>query len=115
MPDDQLVMWMGPSSVIAFEKYTTELSPGAAAELDKLAGVLVQFGGARLIVNAHTDKRAKKADDVTQAQADAIKAYLVGKGVAADRITAIGKGSKEPADKRNREKNRRIELDIANP
>ena len=115
MPDDQLVMWMGPSSVIAFEKYTTEFQPGATAELDKLAGILVQFGGAKLIVNAHTDKRAKKAAEVTQAQADAVKAYLVGKGVAADRITAVGKGAAEPVDKRNKEKNRRIELDIANP
>ena len=69
---------------------------------------------AALTIYAHTDRKASKADQLTQDQADAIKAYLVGKGIAAERITAVGKGSSEPADPNSIDKNRRVELDLAN-
>jgi len=51
---------------------------------------------------------------LSQARAEGVKAYLVGKGVAASRISTAGKGAAEPvADNGTadgRVKNRRVEI-----
>jgi len=114
MPDSEIAMWVGPSPKIAFSRHTTKFAASATAELDRLADVLTQYGRAVVTIIAHTDRKASGADKLTQDQADAVKAYLVGKGIAAERITAIGRGSSEPADPKSIDKNRRIELDLAN-
>jgi OOP family OmpA-OmpF porin len=52
--------------------------------------------------------------DVSQRRAESVKAWIVGKGIAGDRITTIGYGPDKPIapnDKeKNRKKNRRIEF-----
>ena len=53
---------------------------------------------------------------LSQRRADNIKAMLVGKGIDANRIRAIGRGDKEPiapnSTKEGRAKNRHIEITI---
>jgi outer membrane protein OmpA-like peptidoglycan-associated protein len=120
MPDTDMLRWLGTSSTIKFQTDSTTMVPGAAAELDALATAMVRYSGAILTVTVHSDNR-KTPDQslaITQRQADVIKAHLVGKGVAADRITALGKGSADPAEDNRtpegRARNHRVELQIAN-
>ena len=64
----------------------------------------------------YTDDRGNAAKNVklSAARAAAVKAYLVGKGVAADRVTTKGAGSANPiGDNKTdagRAQNRRVEI-----
>ncbi|RMH43269.1 MAG: hypothetical protein D6689_05855 [Deltaproteobacteria bacterium] len=100
---------------VHFRRNTATLRRGKAI-LDEVADLLLAHPDVRIEVIAHTDSRKgpDKSREITQAQADAVKAYLVAKGVPAERISAVGRGMDEPiADNRKssgRAKNRRIEF-----
>ena len=85
---------------------------------DNLKDVMDRYPDVMVTVTGHTDNVGKPANNLklSQARADNIKTMLVMKGIAADRITAIGKGDKDPiADNKTKEgraKNRRIEITI---
>ena len=73
---------------------------------------------ADLVIQGHTDNVGDEADNLalSQARADSVVEYLVGRGVEADRLDPIGFGQSEPvADNSTAEGrflNRRIEFDI---
>ena len=58
---------------------------------------------ALLIITGHADRigTEKYNQDLSERRANAVKAYLVGKGVAAERIRASGKGESEPNPEAN--------------
>ena len=101
---------------VNFDNDKATLRPDAAAILDQAAATLKEWGDAKVEVAGHTDSRS--ADDynlkLSQRRAEAVRAYLIGKGVAADRLTAMGYGETQPvADNETEEgrfKNRRVEL-----
>jgi outer membrane protein OmpA-like peptidoglycan-associated protein len=70
---------------------------------------------ARLEISGHTDDAGKKAANkkLSQERADAVRDYLVSKGIEADRIKAVGYGDEKPIapndTSEGRQKNRRIE------
>lgn len=92
--------------------------------LDELAAALVQNPSiSGIVVSGHTDRLGtdKLNKPLSQRRAQAVKAYLVNKGVAADRIQAVGKGSSQPVvtcKEKNKAKlvqclepNRRVEVE----
>lgn len=99
-----------------FDKAT--LKPEGKAKLDQLAS---QLGGINLeviIAVGHTDSVGTDAynQKLSVRRADAVKAYLVGKGVESNRVYTEGKGEKQPvADNKTAEgraKNRRVEIEV---
>ncbi|HSV68501.1 MAG TPA: OmpA family protein [Methylibium sp.] len=94
------------------------LKPEAKAKLDDLAS---KIGGMNLevvIAVGHTDSDGGDAynQKLSERRADAVKAYLVSKGIEQNRIYTEGKGEKQPvADNKTKEgkaKNRRTEIEV---
>lgn len=90
--------------------------------LDQVARILSEHTEVqRVRVEGHTDSRGKHDMNVrlSQARAEAVKKYLVGKGIAETRLEAQGFGPDRPvADNgtaAGREQNRRVEFVIVSP
>ncbi len=90
--------------------------------LDSVARVLAAHPEITTIeVRGHTDDRG--GDDfnmrLSQKRAESVVTYLVGKGVAQDRLRAVGRGEGEPVydndTRTGRAANRRVEFVIAQP
>ncbi len=86
-------------------------------ELDKLEAFVRKHQACRFEVNGYTDSTGPDAFNQTlsEKRADAVKAYIISKGGAADRVTAAGHGESNPvADNetaKGRAENRRAEVE----
>ena len=89
-------------------------TPSIQSKLDAVAEILLRYPDLHVQIAGHTCNLGADAVNlqVGQRRADAAKAYLVEKGVAAHRITTVSKGETEPVvlntSEKNRRKNRRI-------
>jgi chemotaxis protein MotB len=117
-------------SEVFFDSGQAVLRPEGRAELDKLAGALLDLDKQIpseinwvLRVDGHTDVRPlsgttafKTNWDLSAARAIAVVQYLIGKGVPPQRLVAAGFGEFQPIDPGNTEeaysRNRRIELKL---
>jgi outer membrane protein OmpA-like peptidoglycan-associated protein len=96
----------------------TELTPESGLTVDALAAILNAFPTVEVTLEGHTDNIGDAAANKTLslARADAVKAQLAAKGVAAARITTLGSGADKPkADnttEEGRAANRRLELTV---
>ena len=114
---------------INFKVNSADLLPASNKTLDKAVAVLKEFPDLKLEVQGHTDdqpiKKGGKFEDnkaLSQARAETVKAYFVGKGIEEGRITAVGYGPDKPVTdptglkggKLNaaRAKNRRVEFQL---
>lgn len=88
------------------------------AILDRAARVLKEFPEIRLEVSGHTDNTGSPAynKELSQKRAEAVKDYLVGRGIDAARLTAVGYGMDRPLGPNDtpqgRAKNRRTEFKL---
>lgn len=86
--------------------------------MDRLVTFMKENEGKRVTLSGHTDSIGTAAynQKLSERRANAVKAYLVKKGVAASRITAQGFGETKPiADNKTRQgraKNRRVEIRV---
>jgi outer membrane protein OmpA-like peptidoglycan-associated protein len=86
--------------------------------LDEVADVLKSRSTMQVRVEGHTDSRGRRATNMrlSQARADAVKAYLVGHGIDGSRMVPTGFGPDQPIETNRtaagREKNRRVEFVI---
>lgn len=87
--------------------------------LDQVAGVLTHAKFiTKMQVEGHTDSRGKAASNakLSQARADAVRAYLMGKNIKAERLTAVGFGEDRPIasnkSRKGRAENRRVAFTV---
>jgi len=103
----------------SFAPGSSKLLPGAGSKLDEVVSAAKQHPEINLEVTGYTDNigNAQKNLKLSQDRAAAVKAYLVNKGVAAERISSKGLGADSPiadnATAEGRAKNRRVEVRYA--
>lgn len=81
-----------------FDYGKASLKPGSAAELDKFVARVKGVNPEKILVVGHADRLGSAAGNarLSTARADAVKGYLVKKGLPERSIAAEGRGSKEP-------------------
>lgn len=102
-----------------FDSGKAALKPAGERELDDLAAKLKGMHGIESIeVTGYTDSQGAAAfnQKLSEQRAEAVKSYLVGRGVDGQRIGTRGMGPANPvasnATAEGRAQNRRVELDI---
>ncbi len=101
---------------IYFEKGTPVVSPSSFESLDGLAALLNQNPGMQIRIEGHTDSVGKFYEllDLSRNRSNAIKKYLVGKGIMSGRVSTAGYGGTRPIapndTEENRAQNRRVEV-----
>lgn len=104
--------------IIEFESGKAALTPAGMAVLDQMAAAMLKLKGVKVEVIGHTDNSGSRASNLSlsQARAEAVKAYVVSHGVAEDSVAVSGEGPDRPvADNRTAEgkaRNRRIEFKV---
>jgi OOP family OmpA-OmpF porin len=94
------------------------LKPEGKAKLDDLVGKVKDINLEVIIAVGHTDSVGTDAYNqrLSVRRAEAVKAYLVSKGIEKNRVYTEGKGEKQPvADNKTAEgraKNRRVEIEV---
>ena len=88
------------------------------AKLDDLVGKVKGINLEVIIAVGHTDAVGSDAynQKLSVKRSDAVKAYLVSKGIEKNRVYTEGKGEKQPVADNNtaagRAKNRRVEIEV---
>ena len=94
------------------------VKPEGKAKLDELVNALSGLDTEVIVAVGHTDWIGTDAynQKLSERRANAVKAYLVSKGVPAEKIFTEGKGKRQPIanNKTNqgRAKNRRVEVEV---
>jgi len=104
--------------IIEFESGKAALTETGMAVLDEMSAAMLKLKGVKVEVIGHTDNAGSRAGNLSlsQARAEAVKAYVVGKGIAVESVAVSGEGPDRPvADNRTPEgkaRNRRIEFKV---
>ncbi len=105
---------------IFFATGSAKLLSKSTAALNSVAAILQANPDYKVDINGYTDNsgNAEKNRALSEARAQAVSAFLTGKGIAADRLSAAGFGDENPvADNKTaagRAKNRRVEMKVRN-
>ncbi len=104
--------------IIEFESGKAALTDSGKNILDQMSVALLGLKDKKVEVIGHTDNAGSRAGNLSlsQARAEAVKAYVVGRGVNPEMVSVSGEGPDRPvADNRTpegRARNRRIEFKV---
>jgi general secretion pathway protein D len=103
---------------ITFGLGDAELTPSDKLLLDSVAEILAERAESAVEIRGHTDNTgsAELNQRLSQQRAEAVRSYLISKGIAADRLTARGLGATAPIasneTEEGRAQNRRVTLEF---
>ena len=103
---------------VKFGSDTAYIEPTSAGVLELVAERLRENPALRVRIAGYTDERASEAHnlELSRERAESVKRILVGFGIAADRLEAVGLGEADPIASNDtpegRALNRRVELDV---
>ncbi|MFN0013084.1 MAG: OmpA family protein [Saprospiraceae bacterium] len=122
----QVDLWLDPLQVddkielkpIFFQQSKAVILENSFPELERMASILTENPGLEIRIEGHTDNvgKAEELLVLSEQRAEAIRKFLVEKGILQERITTIGHGPKFPISSNNSEEqraqNRRVEFRI---
>jgi outer membrane protein OmpA-like peptidoglycan-associated protein len=102
---------------VYFSSRDDTVQPASLAALDAVAAALHAHPGIRLLrLEAHTDGMVSHNERLSQRRAEWVRAYLLRRGVAPERLIAVGFGAARPIaaneTPEGRQLNRRVEFII---
>jgi OOP family OmpA-OmpF porin len=104
---------------IQFALNKAEILPASFSLMDELAKTIKENPQVQKVsIEGHASNEGQAQHNLTlsKARAEAVRAYLVSKGVSADRLSSTGFGAAKPIasndNEEGREKNRRVEFHI---
>ncbi|HRZ42101.1 MAG TPA: OmpA family protein [Bacteroidales bacterium] len=103
---------------VYFDTGKATLRAASYAELNELVEFMKLKPAVKIEIGGHTDDVGDDASNLklSQQRADAVKNYLAGKGIARDRVVAVGYGETQPVASNDtpegRQQNRRTEVKI---
>lgn len=103
---------------LIFEQGKSNITPESFDELNRLANLMIEHGAMQIQLEGHTDYRGSKRlnMELSQQRVDAVKTYLVGRGINGRRIKTKAFGGTQPLVKEKSieasEINRRVEVRV---
>jgi outer membrane protein OmpA-like peptidoglycan-associated protein len=107
--------------MIFFKQNSNDLSERAVEKLDQIYEILIKNPNTEITLNGYSDSigAASYNEMISEIRANAVKSYLVGKGIEPSRILSFGHGSQKfiASNKtpEGRQLNRRVEIQLNNP
>jgi outer membrane protein OmpA-like peptidoglycan-associated protein len=112
--DDVLLIHF--DSDVLFPIDSARLAPDARDSLDEMARVLNEYPKSAVVVQGYTDATGTEEhnQDLSERRAQAVKNYLVLRGVDEERMSALGFGESSPiasnSSESGRQRNRRVDI-----
>jgi outer membrane protein OmpA-like peptidoglycan-associated protein len=103
-------------SDVLFDVDSATLDPSAQGTLGEVGSVLTEYPKTAVVIQGHTDSTGSEAhnQELSERRAKSVYNYLVGRGVAPDRMTALGHGEAFPVASNDsewgRQQNRRVDI-----
>lgn len=114
----ETVLKVTMTSETAFDVDSSTIKGGFYSTMDKISNVVVRYGKTALTVVGHTDSSGSDQynQSLSERRARAVSNYMGQKGVAQQRLAAVGKGESNPiatnATTQGKASNRRVEIYI---
>jgi len=104
--------------IVRFKYNTNDFTEKGLKALDRFASTIVHYPEADVILKGYTDSHGNQAYNrkLSEFRANIVRSFLLGRGVAPDKVTVIGMGIKNPIESNDtawgRTMNRRVEIEV---
>lgn len=118
IPQEEVAKLESLFKTVYFDTGKSSFKKDTYSKLDEAAAIIAKYPTAKFNIFGHTDSTGSKArnQELSEARANAVKNYLVSKGVSASNLNAKGYGQDNPIASNNtvsgRSENRRVEVKL---